>query len=146
VDREPWPSTYDRDLDVPRRPPRAPAGSIEPYRRLVVNPLLALGCFAGAIHLLRTSLQGRNLTGFLTAIGLLVISFFLTQSHCLDCGATTWLLSSRRHSCEPALARWREGRPGRWPFPSLRTQVFLWFYVLASAGMLLLILLASNRP
>jgi hypothetical protein len=140
VERDPWPSTYDRDLDVPRRHPRVPSDAIGPYRRMVVNPLLAVVCFAGAIQLLRAALFWRTLTAFLTALGLLGVSVCLTQCHCLDCGTTTWLFASRRHACEPALSRWREGRRGRWPFPGLKLQVVLWLYVLASVATLLLIL------
>ena len=93
-----------------------PAGPTEPidrYRRLVVNPLLAVAGFVGAVLILRAALRSRNLTAFLTAVGLLGVSLLFTQIHCLDCGATTWLFAAKRHACEPALARWREGRPVR---------------------------------
>jgi hypothetical protein len=145
VERDPWPSTYDRDLDVPRCAANGPSEPIDPYRRLVVNPLPAVVSCIGAILILRTSLQSRNLAAFLTAIGLLGVSLLFTQIHCLDCGVTTWLISSRRHACAPLLARWREGRPGRWPFPSPKTQMVLWLHLLASISALLLILFALSR-
>ena len=141
----PWPSTYDRDLDVPRRPARGPNEPLDPYRRLVANPLPSVGCGVLAVMILRSSLESRNVVGFLTAIGLLSVALLFTQFHCLDCGTTTWLFSSRRHACAAALARWREGRRSRWPFPGIKTQMILWFYLLASVGMLMLILLGSRR-
>jgi hypothetical protein len=145
VQREPWPSTYDRDLDVPQRAPTVPTEPIDRYRRFVVNPLLAVSIFVGAILILRASLRSRNLVGFLTAVGLLSVSVLFTQVHCLDCGATTWLSAARRHACDPVLNRWREGRPVRWRLPSLRTQLTLWLYVLVSVSTLLLILFAFSR-
>jgi hypothetical protein len=145
VDRDPWPSTYDRDLDVPRRAPTGPTEPIDPYRRFVVNPLLALASCVAAILLLRASLQSRSLGVFLTAIGMLGVSLLFTQFHCLDCGETSWLLSSRRHACAPLLSRWREGRLGRWRFPDPKTQIILWLYFLASVTALLLILFAFSK-
>jgi hypothetical protein len=145
VDRDPWPSTYDRDLDVPRRVPTGPRGPIEPYRRLVVNPLPAVAMGVVAVLLLRASLGWRSLAGFLSALVLLGASPFLIQVHCLDCGATIWLLRSWRHGCASVLARWQEGRPIRWPFPDPKAQVVLWLHILASVAALLLILFASRR-
>lgn len=132
----------------PRCPETHPSGPTEPidrYSRLVVNPLLAVAAFVGAILILRASLRSRNLTAFLTAVGLLCVSLLFTQIHCLDCGATTWLFAAKRHACEPALARWREGRPVRWWFPGVKTQLVLWLYVLVSVSVLLLILFAFGR-
>ena len=120
----------------PRRPERAPSGPTEPidrYRRLVVNPLLAVASCVGAILLLRASLRSRNLAAFLTAARPAGVSLLFTQFHCLDCGATTWLFSARRHACEPALARWREGRLGPLAVARRKTQLVLWLYVLASS-------------
>jgi hypothetical protein len=145
VDRDPWPSTYDRDLDTPRHAAHDPTEPVDPYRRLVVNPLLAVVSCVGAILILRNSLHSRNLTAFLTAIGLLCVSLLFTQFHCLDCGLTAWLVSAKRHACAPVLARWREGRLGRWPFPSPKLQMLLWLYFLASVSALLLILFAFSR-
>jgi hypothetical protein len=111
----------------------------------VVNPLLAVAVAVAAIQLLRASLGWRNLTWFLSALGLLGASPFLIQVHCLDCGATIWLLRSWRHGCASVLARWREARPIRWPFPDPRAQVVVWLHILASVAALLLILFASRR-
>lgn len=145
MDRETWPSTYDRDLDVPSRLPTGPTGPIDPYRRLVVNPLLAVAFGVGSILLMRSALQWRNLSAFLAAVGGLGVSLLFIQFHCLDCGKTAWLLASRRHACEPLLSRWRQGRPGRWPFPGLKTQIAVWFHVLAAAAVLVLILFVLGK-
>jgi hypothetical protein len=145
VEHDPWPSTYDRDLDVPQRPDRAPDEPLGPYRRLVANPLLTIASCVAAIVLMRVGLQQRTLPLFLAAIGLLFGAPFFLQFHCLDCGVTGWLLRSKRHACPPALARWREGRQTRWRMPEPKTQLILWIYVLVSLGSLLFILFGTGR-
>lgn len=145
MEREPWPSTYDRELDVPGRQPPGIPEPFPPYRRLFLNPFLAVAGCLGAVWLLRASLEWRNLAVFLTSLGLVGLSPLLTRIHCLDCGRTTGIFASRRHACEPALARWRLRQPGRWPFPAPRTQAVLWVYVLTSISALALILLLSRR-
>jgi hypothetical protein len=145
VDRDPWPTTYDRDVDVPPRGAAGSRGPIDAYRPLVANPLLAVAICVLAIVLLRASLQARNLTVFLIAIGLLSISSLFTQFHCLDCGKTSWLYAARLHACPAILARWREGRRPRWRWPRLKTQIILWLYFLASSTVLIVILFMSSR-
>jgi hypothetical protein len=145
VDRTEWPSTYDRDLDLHPHGVSSPADSIDPYRRLVANPLLAVACFVAAIFLIRVSLENRILPLFLGSLGLLFAACFFVQYHCLDCGSTGWLVRAGRHACPPLVARWREGRMGRWRFPGLKTQVILWLHLLASIAGLLLILFAFSR-
>jgi hypothetical protein len=145
VDRSQWPSTYDPDVDLHPQGASNLAGPIDPYRRLVANPLLAVAACVAAIFFIRISLEHRALPLFLTSIGLLFGAFFFVQFHCLDCGATGWLLTARRHACPPLVARWREGRPGRWRFPGLRIQMIVWLHLLASVTCLLLILFAFSR-
>jgi hypothetical protein len=145
VNRDLWPSTYDREIDLDPRGAPDPAEPIEWHRRLVANPLLAVAACVASIFFIRISLEHRALPLFLTSIGLLFASFFFVQFHCLDCGATGWLLTARRHACPPLVARWREGRAGRWRFPGLKIQMFLWLHLLASVTGLLLILFALSR-
>jgi hypothetical protein len=145
VDRDLWPSTYDRDLDLHGHTAPAPREPIDPYRRLLGNPLLAVGALVLAVALIRMSLDHRHLLLFLAATGLLFGAVFFAQFHCLDCGKTGWAVTARRHACPAVVARWREGRNSRWRVPSLRTQMIVWVYVLASVGGLMLILLASRR-
>lgn len=145
MDRDPWPSTYDRELDVPSRRATGPTEPFDGYRRLVANPLLAVAFGVGAVLLVRASLRWSNPAIFLVAVAVLVASPLLIQFHCLDCGRTAGIFGSGRHACAPALARWRENRRSRWAFPSSRAQVVLWLHVLASVGVLLLVLAVSRR-
>jgi hypothetical protein len=145
VDRDDWPGTYDRDVDIPSGTAANHSGPIDAYRPLIANPLPAVAICVLAIMLLRASLRVRSLTTFLVAIGLLSISVLFTQFHCLDCGKTSWLYSARLHACPAILARWREGRRPRWRLPRLRTQIILWLYFLASATALILILLVLSK-
>jgi hypothetical protein len=145
VDRTQWPSTYDRDVDLHPQVAVNPTEPMDPYRRLVANPLLAVASCVASIFFVRLGLEHRALPLFLTSIGLLFASSFFVQFHCLDCGATGWLLTARRHACPPLVARWGEGRMGRWRVPALRTQMILWLHLLASVTGLLLILFAFSR-
>src|SRR5947209_18801781 len=99
VQREPWQTTYDRELDLQPRPPSQASGeSIEAYQRLIANPFLfVLGCVL-VFALVRGALQVKSVTMFFTGLGLLGAAILLLQFHCLDCGATGWLLGSRRHA------------------------------------------------
>jgi hypothetical protein len=145
VNRSQWPSTYDRDIDL--HPPGASSSTepIDPYRRLVANPLLTVAVVVAAIFLIRIALEKRALPLFLASIGLVFGSVLLVQFHCLDCGATGWMLRAGRHACPALLARWREGRGSRWRFPGLKTQMLVWIHLLASVTGLLLILFALSR-
>jgi hypothetical protein len=145
VDRTEWPSTYDRDLDLHPHSVTSPADPIDPHRRLVANPLLAVAAFVAAIFLIRFALEHRVLPIFLASLVLLFASCLFVQFHCLDCGSTGWLIRAGRHACPPLVARWREGRMGRWRFPGLRIQVIFWIHILASVAGLLLILFVFSR-
>ncbi len=145
MDREDWSRTDDHDVDVASVGGTTFPEPIDPYRRLVANPLLGVAGCVLAIVLIRYSLEHRILALFLLGITLMPGAFFFSQFHCLDCGATGWLLAGRRHICPRLLVRWREGRMGRWPYPRLKTQMILWLYVLASVTGLLLILFALSN-
>jgi hypothetical protein len=145
VDRQHWPSTYDRDLDVQRQRTPDPIEPIDRYRRLVANPLLAVSTGVLSLFILRASLRWENLAIFLGSVGLLIVSIFFTQFHCLDCGVTDWLMNGSRHACPRAVARWRAGRMDHWRLPALKTQLVLWLYFLASATALILIFFVLSR-
>lgn len=145
MDREQSSSTYDREVDAgPREVPvfREP---VDPCRRFVANPLLAVAVCVLAIVLLRYSVERRILLLFLVGSALLPGAVFFSQFHCLDCGATGWLLAARRHICPPLVVRWRQGPRSRWRFPSLKAQMIIWLYLLVSMAGLLLILFASGK-
>jgi hypothetical protein len=112
---------------------------------MLANPLLSVAACVGAVVLIRIALQHRALPLFLLGVALLFGAGLLVQFHCLDCGATGWLLSARRHACSPLLARWREGRLRRWQLPGLKVQMLVWLHLLASVTGLLLILFAFSR-
>jgi hypothetical protein len=145
VDRETWSSPYDGEVDVAPRGGSVYTEPIEDYRRLVANPLLTVaGCVLGVV-LIRYGLAHRVLAPFLAGLAMIPGAFFFSQFHCLDCGATGWLLGAGRHICPPLVVRWREGRAGRWRFPRLKAQMILWLYFLASVTGLLLILFALSK-
>lgn len=123
-----------------RRPPPDPTEPIDAYRRLVANPLLAVAVFVLSLLFLQASLRWENVFVFLGSLGLMVGSLFLVQFHCLDCGATDWLLNRNRHRCPPVVARWRSGRMDRWRPPTMTTQLSIWLHLLAALGALGLIL------
>jgi hypothetical protein len=151
VNRDALPGLHDPEIDLSgSRPLRAseatePIEPIDAYQRLVANPLLAVAMAVLAVLLLRLSLRWDNLYLFLGSIGLLVGCLPLIQFHCLDCGATGWLLSRRRHRCLSAVARWRSGQMDRWRPPAMTTQLAIWMHILAALGALGLILLVLSR-
>jgi hypothetical protein len=83
--------------------------------------------------ILRESLRRRNLALFAIAIILLFIAFVLVQFHCLDCGATGWLLRSRTHACPAVVARRQIRLVRRFRGPGLKLQLVVWFIILMAA-------------
>jgi len=70
----------------------------------------------------------------------------LFQYHCLDCGATGWLLSFRRHCCPAITARAHDGVVvRRFPGLSVKSQIIGWIYFLLAAFMAIVIVLAARR-
>jgi hypothetical protein len=137
VEPEPSPGTFDPDLDVPRRrSSRRSDESLEPYQRLVANPFLAVLCWLVAFGFFRTALRRHSLIVFLAGLGLSFVAVLLFQFHCLDCGATGWLLGHRRHACSPVVARWQSRALRRFRGPRVKTQIVAWFVLVASAFVL----------
>jgi len=136
------PNTFDPDFDLPpTRPARYSLESIEANQRLVCNPFL--GCFALVViyALIRTGLRWHNLTSFLTAIGLLFVPFLLFQYHCLDCGATGWLIRSRRHVCSAVVARLQNEGVRRPRGPSIPIQTTAWFCLMGIVFLMAMIVM-----
>lgn len=139
MELESRPSTDEWDLVSQTPDPRSqshsepatPLEPIEPYRRLVINPILAIVVGAGLIWLVQASLELSDWIWFFATLGVFGLASLFTLFHCLDCGRTIWLSKFDRHACEPTLARWREGRQERWAFPRLRTQFLVWLCVAA---------------
>lgn len=140
-----WPDTYDPDLDANPQQSAGPREAFESYQRFIANPFLAvLGCLL-ALLVIRSGLRAHHLAWFLGGLCLFGLAFLLIQFHCLDCGATGWLVTWRRHACPGLMDRWRAGRPGRWRPPPLSTQIAGWVYIIASAGALAMVLLGRSR-
>ena len=99
------PDVFDRDIDPqPRRPARSDRGSIVPSQRLIVNPFLAVLGFVIIVAIWREAFSRRSSGLFQLGAALLLVVGFLVQYHCLDCGATGWLIRCRRHACPTVVA------------------------------------------
>ncbi len=93
-----------------------------------------------AFAIIRAAFVRLNFRLFQVGTILLLLGFLLLQYHCLDCGATGWVLLHRRHACPADVVRWRNRRPRRWRVPSVGTQIVVWCYLIAMALLLWLIL------
>lgn len=131
---------HDPYLD--RHPAGRPgaSGPLDDFRRFIVNPLLAVLLSIPAVLLVRGGLVRHELVWFIAGLCLLGISLLFVQYHCLDCGATGFLLRVRRHACPGLTERWRSGRVGRIRPPGVAAQLLIWLYILAVLGGLALII------
>jgi hypothetical protein len=146
VEPRPGETLFDPDVDIPRRrESRHSSYLIEDHQRLIVNPFLAVLGWVIVLVIVRAALNNRNSTLFLVGLGLLWVPLFLFQYHCLDCGATGWLQSFRRHCCPAVTARAQNGTMQRFPGSSVKNQIIGWFYVLAMAFVVVVIVLAARR-
>jgi hypothetical protein len=73
-----------------------------------------------------------------------VLGLFLVQFHCLDCGATGWLVRYQRHACPKVVARWRSRVVRRFHGPRLRIQLIAWLIVTMAALLLGALALGSR--
>lgn len=141
---EPQPSTFDPEFEAPfPAEAQRPGSAQRDKKRLLVNPILALVDWLVAVALLRAAITRVNFALFAAGAWLLFLGFVLAQYHCLDCGATGWLVHQGRHVCRED----RLGRPSRrrrvWRVPGISVQIVVWFYLLAAAVILLLIVARS---
>jgi hypothetical protein len=138
---ESGPDIFDRELDPqPHRPAGPQRDTVVPFQRLVVNPFLAVLVFIIIVWLWSEGLKWQSPALFQLGVGLLIVDVFLVQFHCLDCGATGWLLRYRRHACPTVLARWGRSEWRRFRGPGVRLQLASWLILLASVTVLVLIL------
>ena len=134
------PETADPEFDF-SPPPRVRLTGLDrtEYQRLVVNPFLAvLGLLVlgqGTVLLLQSPFQPLAIA---TIVPIALLPY-LIQYHCLDCGRTGPYPRHRGHACPGVLARWRDGRRSRLPFPTPRFQLVVWGWLLGSVGVLLAI-------
>jgi hypothetical protein len=135
------PDVFDRELDPqPQRPAGLNRDTVVPFQRLVVNPFLAVLVFVIIVALWREAVIRRMPVLFQLGMGLLVVDALLVQYHCLDCGATGWLLRYRRHACSRVLSRWQHGEWRRFRGPGVKIQLVAWLIIVAGAFVLMLIL------
>jgi hypothetical protein len=139
--REPHLFPFDPEFDSPP-PPRAqlPDSSPSDQKRLLVNPFLALVDWLVALALLRAAIARVNFALFLIGSLFLLLGSLLLQYHCLDCGATGWLIRHGSHACPDEVFRRPSRRPRRLRVPRIATQIVVWCYLVAAAVILLLIL------
>ncbi len=108
------------------------------HQRLVVNPFLAVfGLIALAWALRQRNhflFEPVNLALLLTLFGLR----FLIEYHCLDCGVNGRYVRWKHHACPRVVDRWISDKDSR--FPTARTQLFVWGWLLGSVAVLLLVL------
>jgi catechol 2,3-dioxygenase-like lactoylglutathione lyase family enzyme len=136
---------FDRDLDPqPRRSLDPRRVSIGPYQRLIVNPFLAVLLFVIIIALGRMAFRTDTLGLFPFLVLLIVVDVFLVQYHCLDCGATGWLVRYRRHGCATVVTRFQRGEMRRFRGPGVRSQLAMWLILLAAGCATGLIMLVSR--
>ena len=129
------------DIDFAPDPYPVPSVSVEfppiEHQKLVVNPFLAV------VALIVWAWLTRRL--FFTAFppsALLPCLIFglvpiLIHTHCLDCGATEIYPRWRQHACPKVLLRSRSNRPSWFTWPTARTQLIIWGYILGSVTLLL---------
>lgn len=138
--------TFDEDLDLqPRRPAPEPDEPVEVYQRLIANPFLAVLAWLVSFYLFRESLRRQNLPLFLTGFVVFFGAFFLMHFHCLDCGATGWLVRSRQHACPAVVARRQGGWARRWRGPAIKIQLAAWFIFMIAALVLGMLAVHSLR-
>lgn len=138
--------TYDPDLDIQPRPPSlGPTEPVEAFQRLVANPFLTFFAWLVAFGLVVQSLHRLNLALFVAGLALLFLAFLLLQFHCLDCGATGWLLRASAHACPAVIARRQIGRSRRSRVPGLKWQLVAWFIVTLAGFVLGMMAVGSGR-
>ena len=146
LELEPWPGMHDRELDQrPSPPSRSSPKSLKYTQRLIANPFLSVFNCVLVFAVIRTAIQLRSLVLFLLGIGLLPVSILLLQFHCLDCGATGWMLLYHRHTCLAIILRHQSGHRRRFRGPGLRAQTIAWFYVLAALLVWAMIILNAHH-
>jgi hypothetical protein len=134
------PDLFDRELDPqPQRRVGPDRDTVVPFQRLLVNPFLAVAVFVLVVALWREGVTRRSPALFQLGVGLLLVDVFLVQYHCLDCGATGWLLRYRRHACPTVLSRWQRGESRRFRGPGVRLQLVAWVTLVAAVFVLAVI-------
>jgi hypothetical protein len=138
-------STYDPDLDPPRRRPGVGRPPLLPqeYQRLVANPFLAMFGLIVWFYGVRQAFMIESGYLFLVAILSLLGVVCLLQYHCLDCGATGLLFRWKSHACPRVRARQQNGEVRHLRGPNPVFQTVLWIYGLLALALLVATALAD---
>ena len=100
---------------------------IEAYQRLIANPFLGVMALGGSCLAINAAIEVQQLDLEVLAASTLIVSRWLFQFHCLDCGSTGWLRRWRDHECHTVRGRLASNRPRRIRGPKPSTQTVLWF-------------------
>jgi hypothetical protein len=137
---------FDHDLDAqPRRPNLVPSDPVDKYQRLVANPFLTVLAWIVLLGLLRGIPRGQEAAGLAAGMVVFVMALLLIQFHCLDCGATGWLLRRHHHVCPKVMRRWQNQIVRRFHGPGLGLQLVGWFIIMLAALVLGLVALEASR-
>ena len=138
--------TFDHDLDAqPRRRIPTPEDLPHEYQRLVVNPFLTVLAWITFAGLLRSVVPRHDAAGLAADIVVFALALLLIQFHCLDCGATGWLVRYQHHACPKVVARWQSRIIRRFHGPRLRIQLVAWFILMLAAVVLGMLALGRSR-
>jgi hypothetical protein len=135
------PDLADPEFDpIPVAPVRLRDFDPSQHQRLVVNPFLAV--FLLMVWWFSARWLARGPFPPLSVATIIPLAFlpYAIQYHCLDCGRTSSYPRWRRHACSAVILRWNERRRPWPPFPSAKTQLVVWAYLIASATLLLIVL------
>jgi hypothetical protein len=137
---------FDHDLDAePRRRNPNPDHPPYDYQRLVANPFLTVLAWIVFLALLRVVVPRQDAAGLVADIVVFALTLLLIQFHCLDCGATGWLVRYHHHACPKVITRWQNRIVRRFHGPGLRLQLIAWFIFMMAALVLSLVALKSWR-
>ena len=115
-----------------------PEDELNGYRKVVVNPFLAVMALVGWHAAMQSSfIREMPLLALLGSTSLLAALPFLVHYHCLDCGRTGILPLCKRHACSGVVARWRRARRPRVGWPRPGTQMVVWVWLIGSAAVLI---------
>ena len=110
---------------------------LDDHQRLVVNPFLAVVALIAWAWITRQLFRSSFPPLALIPTLFLIELPFAVHVHCFDCGQTERFARWRRHACPKAVLRARLDRPRWFRWPTARTQLVVWCYVLGAVALLL---------
>jgi len=107
------------------------------HQKLVVNPFLAVAALVAWAWLTRRLFLTTFPPAALLPALILGLLPALIHTHCLDCGSTGIYPRFPQHACLKVILRSRSNRPRWFPWPTARTQLIVWGYILGAVALLL---------